>query len=274
MVEACYWDEFEPESWKEMENGLEHFKGYVNKLEKGFYLSDTALNTLVNYQFMEEESCAFCYVKRHGNKVVVKTYDRRIYDLYNKLLKLKRSYQKEEQIMKARGFHQSSFRRIPKNKEFYLKRFGHSEMAIDTLGVGGNLFDDTPEVDMDEYSPRWHFKLTVDWDLLKPLLRESAYMMIEDQKNLMRDLVDEFDDSPSMYNQSLEDTRDALQSQVNSIYNEREADHFIRVLKDTLYVVKEMKVKGKIDDDHWRESHRLDIPDLGIIPGDKDQSHF
>lgn len=207
MSGTCSMIEYEPESWKEMNEDLEAIQEDINRLNKGFYPNDWNIRHYLNVQFMDDLlNCPFCFVERKGEIVIIKsTKDEEIKELLRQLLE----HKKWKEARRARHLeitkHDPSFRPVPPEK-FVLKLKAKKK----------------------------YYQLIASYSLIKHCLSDSMYDVLRDHQESMEEYRYEFEDSPRMFDDAMPNLRMELEDVFYKIENGDDCDKLIRCLNKVI----------------------------------------
>lgn len=203
--------EYEPESYQEMVNDLETVKNQLRRVKRGFILAEDTIGWYLNLPFMIDESCPFCYVKRQHETIIIKSHDG------GAIKELKEELETEEQWL-LRLEERGSFclRRRPKLGPHFI-RYTHVQDS--------------------------HYELIFTYNLAKPLVIKGIEQAIEDQKDYIDRMKEEYDDYP-MFQERFKRFKGAwysLEDAVEIRATSEDCDKLIRWLDEKAREVREFR---------------------------------
>lgn len=156
-----FFDDYEPESYKQMLNDLENEKNRLHSVDKGFIPSESLIGFYLNFIYSLDNSCPFCYIDRKAEVITIKSRSEDIFDLKEKL-------EAEEKHLVWWHERRSEHRNVPK--------LGQHFIQFSDIG--------------------FHYTLVVTWNIAKGLVKKGIYEAIEAQENTINHYKDDMEDYP------------------------------------------------------------------------------
>ena len=214
-------DDYEPESYKQMLNDLESEKNRLHSVTKGSIPSETLIGFYLNFLYSLDNSCPFCHIDRKAEVITIKSRSGDIFDLKEKL-------EAEEKHLVWWHERRSEHRSLPK------------------LGPHFIQFSDIG----------FHYTLVVTWNIAKGLVKKGIYEAIDAQEATIDSYKDDMEDYP-LFNerfkrveQGFYDVEDALETRATG----DDCDKLIRWLES-----KAQKVR-RIRDEKFNQKLPVSIP--------------
>lgn len=212
-MSSCSIGEYEPESWKQMNDDLKTLKNDSKMINKGFYPNNEFIKYYLNIPFWDEfQMCPFCIVERKGEIVTIKSKVeediKQLNESLNEIMENKiRRRKRQLKLKKEFALIDTDFRVMPIEK--FILKLEHIQHY---------------------YPLKQYYQLTVSYSLIKLYLRGSIEDVISNHKELMNDYRYEFEDSPKMFDDALNKAKYELEDTFYKIQNGNDCDTLIRCL--------------------------------------------
>ena len=223
VSDTCSFREYEPATYKELINTLEHIEKRYKDIKKGLRPGEYTIAHYLNNAYMEDEICPFCRVDLQFETVTIYSDHKHIIgalldDLIIRINKIKGVFDRMDVRTTDWPFYNYFFRKL--ERKFFSK-------------TTEPTFIEFMKTHRKNRKPV--YKLICTWNLLKPIILRA----VSESQKIQLEYIDEWGYNGNEFIESLELVGDDLVSSIRTKGEEKEA------LNILLEIIREIRTKSK-----------------------------